>query len=187
MQIDEIEGLDAGVSDDTLTLELFDKRTIQLKKRAAVASEFFKGWMKAHPHETLVKFEQPDLSLTIMTHVVEYLHHYQDQDPKLVEAPLKSDKFSDLTNEWNVKFVDKPIFELLYTMTAANFLQIPSLVNLTGAAYAFLVKTKGLSGMQELLELPPNDKVLDDEDKVRNKFPEYFAWLKPPKEDSKMD
>ncbi len=187
MQVDEIEGLDAGVSDEWLTLELFDKKTIQLNRRAAKASEFFKSWMETHPNGTLVEFKQPDLSLPIMTHVVKYLHHYQDQEPKLVEAPLKSEKFSDLTNAWNVEFVDMPIFELLYTMTAANFLKIPSLVNLTAAKFSSLIKTKGLAGMQELLELPPNDKILDGENEVRKKYPEYFAWLQPPQEDSKMD
>ena len=185
---DEPMGLDAPV-DYMLTLKLADGSRIKVHRRAAKASKCLAGMMQVAPYQTEFEFKQQDLSLNIMTHVVEYLHKYQDQEPELVKAPLKSDKFADCTNAWNAKFVEMPIFELLYTMTAANFLEIESLVNLTAAAFASLPKTKSLSEMQKLLELPEDDKVLDGEEEVRKKYPEYFAWLQPPKEepDSKMD
>lgn len=188
MQVpDEPMGLDAPF-DYFITLKLADGSSIKVHRRAAQASKCLKGMMDVAPFQNEFEFKQTDLTLKIMTHVVEYLHHYQDQEPKLVEKPLKSDKFADCTSAWNAKFVEMPIFELLYTMTAANFLQIDSLVNLTTAAFACMFKCNSLSEMQKLLGLPENDKVLDGEEKVREKYPEYFAWLLPPEEpDSKMD
>lgn len=188
MQVpDEPMGLDAPF-DYFITLKLADGSSIKVHRRAAKASKCLKGMMGVNPNQNEFEFKQPDLTLKIMTHVVEYLHHYQDQEPKLVEKPLKSDKFADCTSAWNAKFVEMPIFELLYTMTAANFLEIDSLVNLTAAAFACKFKCNSLSEMQKLLGLPEDDKVLDGEEEVRKKYPEYFAWLLPPEEpDSKMD
>lgn len=50
-----------------------------------------------------------------------------------IERPLKSSNMRDVVSEWDANFVNIPTEELMDLIVAANFLIIPSLLDLTYA------------------------------------------------------
>ena len=57
--------------------------------------------------------------------------YHADKPLAEIERPLKSSNMRDVVSEWDANFVNIPTEELMDLIVAANFLIIPSLLDLT--------------------------------------------------------
>ena len=114
--------------------------------------------------------------------VVEYLEHYRDKEPKELKPPLPSPELKDVADEWDVAFVayDTPetVPELLTLMVSSNFMDVVPLRALACAKFATFLKAKSLEELKKLLGIDV-ELTTAQENEIRKKHPEYFAWLKP--------
>ncbi len=185
----EVQGLDAGVSDENVILVCSDGE-IKISRRAARKSEMLLGLLKVNPNAP--SFETKQITREIMTEVVKYLEHYKNKEPKVVMPPLPSADLKDACDPWDVEFVEpydsnNNIFILLNMLLAANFMDIKALKHLLAAKFATHLKTKNCEEMKKLLGITQT-LTPQQENEIRKKYPEYFAWLKPPtKADEKTD
>jgi S-phase kinase-associated protein 1 len=75
--------------------------------------------------------------------IVQYLSHYDGKAPEEIEKPLKSNDMKQLTDAWAADYVDKlELNKLIDLTTAANFMEIQSLLDICTAKIATLVKDK---------------------------------------------
>ena len=85
----------------------------------------------------------PDIKADILNKVVEYLTYYKGKNPKDIPKPMPSANLSEIIDEWDVKFINgielDSVFDLI---NAANYMDIPSLLDLSCAKIASLLKGK---------------------------------------------
>ena len=94
----------------------------------------------------------PNVNSAVLAKVLEFCKYHATYGPmKEIEKPLKSDNMVDLVDQWDAKFVSierwsddakiamSMLFELI---SAANFMNIKSLLDLCGAKVAIEIKGK---------------------------------------------
>ena len=74
-----------------------DKVVVELSTKAASKSGLLKGIIEDYPEDS--EFPLTSVDGKTLEKVKEYLTHYQDEDPKNIEKPLKSNKFEECANE----------------------------------------------------------------------------------------
>ena len=146
-----------------------DGKIIEISIKALERSEILKGMLQDYPDspELLVKNVKGDDLLKIK----EYLEHYEKEEPKEVERPLKSKDFKECVNEFDYQFVSKiaNYDELKNLILSANFLNIKPLINLLAANIAHKIKginTSTIRNTFNIKELNEQEKKQFEEDKV---------------------
>jgi hypothetical protein len=77
--------------------------------------------------------------------VIEYCTHYKDEPMTPIQTPLKSSKIEDLVQPWYANFVKVEQALLFELVTAANFMDIKPLLDLTCLAVSVLIKVSQVS------------------------------------------
>ena len=83
-----------------------------------------------------------DVKSAVLAKVIEFCKHHVDQRLPEIEKPLRSTNLAEIVPEWDAKFVDieqEVLFELIL---AANYMDIKSLLDLTCAKVASMIKGK---------------------------------------------
>ena len=124
-----------------LTLSSADSQKIQIDSVSAVRSQLLKGLIGDYDPKDEIPL--PDIKSDILTKIVEYLTHYKDKEPREIPKPLPSPNLAEVVDEWDVKFINEieldSVFDLI---NAANYMDIRSLLDLSCAKIASLMKGK---------------------------------------------
>ena len=91
---------------------------------------------------------------------------------KDIEKPLKSAKISEVVDKWDAKYVDIDREDLFELISAANYMNIPSLLDLTGAKVASMIMGKTPEQIRETFNI-----VDDLSDEEKNQIREENKWL----------
>ena len=125
-----------------ITLVSSDNQKIDIDSESAQKSNLLKGLISDF-NVRQEPVQLPDIKFDILKKVVEYLTYYKDKTPKDIPKPMPSANLSEVIDEWDVNFINSieldNIFDLI---TAANYMDIPSLLDLSCAKIASLMKGK---------------------------------------------
>jgi S-phase kinase-associated protein 1 len=121
-----------------------DGEAFEVEAKVAVMSQLV---------QTLVADEQegdevqeiplPNVKAPVLAKVVEFCQHHKDAPMAEIQKPLKSNVLSDCVDEWDANFVDVAEQELLFELIlAANYMDIKSLLDLSCAKVATMIKGK---------------------------------------------
>ena len=81
-----------------------------------------------------------NVKATVLGKVIEFCQHYKQEEMTPIQTPLRSSKLEDLVQDWYAKFVDVDRILLFDLVTAANFMDIKPLLDLTCLAVATNIK-----------------------------------------------
>ena len=125
-----------------LVLVSSDNQKIEIDSESAQKSHLLKGLMTDF-NSSQEPIPIPDIKADILNKVVEYLTYYKGKNPKDIQKPMPSANLSEIIDEWDVKFINgielDSVFDLI---NAANYMDIPSLLDLSCAKIASLLKGK---------------------------------------------
>ena len=125
-----------------LVLVSSDNQKIEIDSESAQKSHLLKGLMTDF-NSSQEPIPIPDIKADILNKVVEYLTYYKGKNPKDIPKPMPSANLSEIIDEWDVKFINgielDSVFDLI---NAANYMDIPSLLDLSCAKIAALLKGK---------------------------------------------
>ena len=115
----------------------------------------------------------PNVKSEILEKVIEYCRHYKDSSPQEIDKPLKSAILQDILPSWDAIFVEfdqEILFELIL---AANYLDIKSLLDLSCAKVASMLKGKTAEEIRRQFNIE-NDFTPEEEAQIReeNKWAE---------------
>ena len=115
----------------------------------------------------------PNVKSAVLAKVIEYCRHYRDAMPPEIEKPLKSAFLSDVVAPWDASFVEVEQEMLFELILAANYLDIKSLLDLTCAKVASMIKGKTPEEIRKTFNIE-NDFTPEEEAQVReeNKWAE---------------
>lgn len=87
-----------------------------------------------------IEFSSPDIKTSTLAKVIEYMDYHHTRPVEEIEKPLKSSNMKDVVSAWDADFVDIEICEIIDLCTAAYNLKIETLVGLTCAKLASMIR-----------------------------------------------
>ena len=123
---------------------------VPIKLKAAMISNLIRNYIKDYPNAELYL---KNIRHSIIIKIKEYLEHYTHNIPKKIEMPLPNKDFKDCIDEWDYDFINCDTETILELMVAANFLDINSLLYLTSAKIASLIKGKNSEEIRRVLNM----------------------------------
>ena len=135
-----------------LTLTSSDNQKIQIDSKSAERSHLLKGLIADYNQKDDIPL--PDIKYDILKKVVEYLAHYKEKEPQQIPKPLPSQDLKEVTDEWDVNFINgmdlDSVFDLI---NAANYMDISSLLDLACAKIASLMKGKSAAEIRAMFNI----------------------------------
>jgi S-phase kinase-associated protein 1 len=95
----------------------------------------------------------PNVSANVLSKVIEFCKHYQEEAMTSIQTPLKSSKLEDLVQQWYADFVKIEKNMLFDLVAAANFMDIKPLLDLTCLAVSILIKGKSAVELREMFNI----------------------------------
>eukprot|EP01006_Ploeotia_vitrea_P060403 TRINITY_DN75839_c0_g1_i1.p1 TRINITY_DN75839_c0_g1~~TRINITY_DN75839_c0_g1_i1.p1 ORF type:complete len:179 (+),score=92.84 TRINITY_DN75839_c0_g1_i1:257-793(+) len=168
---EEIMGLDDEPDNDTLKLMSQENEAFVVSKKIAMMSELVKTMVEGDKDENEIPL--PNVKSTVLAKVVDYMRYHCDNPPKNIEKPLKSANMAEVVSQWDADFVDVDQELLFELILAANYMDIRSLLDLTCAKVASMIKGKKPEQIRKTFGIQ-NDFTPEEEEAVRaeNKWAE---------------
>lgn len=94
----------------------------------------------AENNEEAIEIPLPNVRTQVLAKVIEYCTHFHTEPMTPITTPLKSTKIDEIVQEWYADFVDIDQIMLFELVTAANFMDIKALLDLTCLAVSVLIK-----------------------------------------------
>jgi len=170
-KVEEIKGLDDGEESEVLTLVSQELEKFPVAKKVAMMSELVKTMAEGDKEEKEIPL--PNVKAAVLKKVVQYMTYHADNPAKEIEKPLKSANMADVVSQWDAEFVDVDQELLFELILAANYMDIKSLLDLTCARVASMIKGKTPEQIRKTFNIQ-NDFTPEEEEAVRaeNKWAE---------------
>jgi S-phase kinase-associated protein 1 len=124
-----------------IALTSSDGQKVCLDDKSAERSNLLKGLIQDYTEDTDIPM--PDIRGDVLKRVVEYLVHYKEAAPREIPKPLPSANLLDVTDEWDVSFINGVDLDTTFDIiNAANYMDIKPLLDLSCAKIASLMKGK---------------------------------------------
>jgi len=170
---DDVGGLDD--EDEVLTLKSGGQqpKSFEISKKCAELSKFVTTILEGDADATSIEIRQ--VPPETLEHVITYLKHHKGKEPDPLPCPVRSIHMAQIVSDkWDATWIDafdkKTIFEIIL---AANYMDIKSLLDLTCAKVASMIKGKTPEQIRKTFNIQ-NDFTPDEEEAVRaeNKWAE---------------
>jgi S-phase kinase-associated protein 1 len=126
-------------------------------EKAVERSKLIKNLLQDYPEEAEIPLTE--VKASTLKKIKEYLEYYQDKEPSVIPKPLYSTDFKNNgISEWDVSFIDVGTDQVFDLLTAANYMDIQSLLDLAAAKVASLIKGLTPEYINNKFNLPNLDK-----------------------------
>jgi S-phase kinase-associated protein 1 len=146
-----------------------DGKTFSLSRKAALKSDFLRGMLEdvgEGPLPEAIPLQAVDSS--VMQKVIDFLEHHADQDLPQIERPLRTN-VEDVVPQWDREYLAMSDDELFKVIAAANYLAAQSLMDLTCAKVATIIKGKTPEEIRQRFNIE-NDFTPEEEAKIREEY-----------------
>ncbi|KAL3759603.1 hypothetical protein ACHAWU_009750 [Discostella pseudostelligera] len=117
--------------------------------------------------DDMIEIPLPNVRSAVLAKVIEYCTHYKLVEPMTpITTPLKSNRIEEIVQEWYANFVNVDQTLLFELVTAANFMDIKALLDLTCLAVSILIKGKSAEEIRRIFNIKNNDFSAEEEIKV---------------------
>jgi S-phase kinase-associated protein 1 len=116
------------------------------------------------------EIQLPNVKAAVLAKVIEYCEHYRMEEMYAISTPLKSSKLEDLVQPYYAEYVKLEQTMLFELVTAANFMDIKPLLDLTCLAVSIMIKGKSAEELRKIFNLsegftPEEDAAVREENK----------------------
>lgn len=108
----------------------------------------------------------PNVAAPVLEKVLAFCRHHVDAPMPEIEKPLRSENMYEVVDAWDAAFVDVDQDALFELILAANYMDIPSLLDLGTAKVASLIKGKTPEEIRQTFGIV-NDFTPEEEAEVR--------------------
>jgi len=195
LDADENPTMAGEESPQTIILISKEGRRLPVARAALMQSELCKTTLEGDKDASEIPLYHIEGS--IVQKVIDYLTYHQKVPPRQIEKPLPSSNMRDLVDKWDVEFIEGSangdvstnghsndltppapssahqefLFKLLL---AANYLNIKSLLTLTCAKLASLIKGRTPTQIRTIFNIK-NDYTAAEEEEVRKEYKDLIG------------
>ena len=135
-----------------ITMTSSDGQKITIDEKSAERSSLMKGLIQDYTENSDIPM--PDIRGEVLKKVVEYLTHYNESDPKEIPKPLPSANLLDVTDEWDVTFINSVDLDTTFDIiNGANYMDIKPIQDLSCAKIASLMKGKTAEEIRQMFNI----------------------------------
>lgn len=148
----------------TITLVSSDGEKVQISEKAVKRSQLVNGIIQDYPDDAEVPLN--NVKLPILNKIKEYLEHYANEEPRVIDKPLSNPNYQECVEAWDYNFIDielDMIFELIF---AANYMDIKPLLELASSKVASIIKGKSPDEIRKTFNIQ-NDFTPEEEQQIR--------------------
>jgi S-phase kinase-associated protein 1 len=143
-----------------------DGQRVEVARNVAEMSVLIKEMLADDEDDETPEIPLPNVQKDILDKVIEFCgHHVNDPMPE-IDKPLKSANMNDVVGDWDAKFIDVEQSTLFSIILAANYLDLPSLLDLSCAKVASMIKGKTPEEIRKTFNIV-NDFTPEEEAQVR--------------------
>jgi S-phase kinase-associated protein 1 len=114
-----------------------------------------------------IKINLENIDNQTLTEIIKFLDYYHDKPFEKIPKPLRSDDLSVCVEDWYVEYLNNMGMEILFeVIKSANFLEIESLLDLTCAKVATMLKGKSVEEIRETFGIE-NDFTPEEEEEIK--------------------
>ena len=107
------------------------------------------------------------IEISTLTHTIEFLNYYQSNPFKHIPKPLPTDNLNEFVDKWYMDYIsNKNMEEIFKIIQACNFLEVSSLLELTCAYVATIIKTKSVEEIRKIFNIT-NDFTKEEEEAIK--------------------
>lgn len=143
-----------------------DGTRVEVPRPIAEMSVLIKEMLADDDDDETPEIPLPNVSKDILDKVVEFCTHHVNDPMNEIEKPLKSGQMADVVGEWDANFIDVEQTTLFAIILAANYLDLPSLLDLSCAKVASMIKGKTPEEIRKTFNIV-NDFTPEEEAQVR--------------------
>ena len=147
-----------------ITLISSDSQRFEISQKAAMRSEIIKNSIEGSKDDH-IEFNVNNVKGDVLKKVVEYLEHYENEEPKIYERPLPSANLKEIFDEWDYNFINISLDEIFLIILASNYLDIKPLLELSTATIAGLIKGKTSDEIRQMFNIT-NDFTPEEEQQI---------------------
>lgn len=129
-----------------------DNVKVTVDEKSAQRSNLLKGLIQDYDESSDIAM--PDIKGDVLKKIVDYLVHYKESEPKEIPKPLPSPNLLDVTDEWDVTFINSMDLDTTFDMIqAANYMDIKPLLDLSCAKIASLMKGRSADEIRTMFNI----------------------------------
>mmetsp|Transcript_35278 Transcript_35278/g.43187 ORF Transcript_35278/g.43187 Transcript_35278/m.43187 type:complete len:167 (+) Transcript_35278:108-608(+) len=155
-------------TDEGGTVNLVSKEgdTYEVPIPVAKMSKLVETTIDEETDEDVQEIPLPNVKAAVLAKVIEYCTHYKSEPMTPIQTPLKSARIEEVVQKWYADFVKVEQVLLFELVTAANFMDIKPLLDLTCFAVAVMIKGKSADEIRKIFNIS-NDFTPEEEAQVR--------------------
>ncbi len=135
-----------------ITLISSDDKRIQIESKNVEKSDFLKNKIRNTNKKNEINL--PEINYNTLQKIVQYLIHYKEKEPQQIPKPLSSNNLNNVIDEWDINFIKNMDMNSIYDLiNASNYLEIPSLLDLSCAYVITLIKGKSIEEMRKIFNI----------------------------------
>lgn len=119
-----------------------DGQRVEVPRNVAEMSVLIKEMLADDEDEESPEIPLPNVNKDILDKVIEFCKHHVNDPMPDIEKPLKSNIMSEVVPEWDANFIEVEQSMLFAIILAANYLDLPNLLDLSCAKVASMIKGK---------------------------------------------
>lgn len=153
---------------------------VELSRKAACQSKLMDDMLaEDNGEDGIPEIPLPDVTPEIFEMVAEFLRKHENDPMKEIVKPISTNVLKDIVGDWDANYMTVLDQDTLFkVILAANYLDIPSLLDLGICALACMVKGKEPDEVKKLFNIEP-DITPEEEKLVRDSNPWIFEVSMP--------
>lgn len=166
-----------SVSEETGTVNLVSKEgdTFEVPVAVAKMSKMVETTLEEESDEDVQEIPLPNVKAAVLEKVIEYCTRYQTEPMTAIVTPLKSSRIEEVVQKWYADYVQVDQVLLFELVTAANFMDIKPLLDLTCFAVAVMIKGRSADEIRRIFNIS-SDFTPEEQAQVR----EENRWCENP-------
>jgi len=129
-------------STEKVILVAADGHKVEVPRNVAEMSVLIKEMLADDEDDETSEIPLPNVQKEVLEKVVEFCKHHVNDPMAEIEKPLKSNVMTDVVSDWDANYIDVEQSTLFSIILAANYLDLPSLLDLACAKVASMIKGK---------------------------------------------
>merc|ERR1712038_1227420 len=158
-----------GDDDKKIILQSREGESFEVPQKMGELSSLVKRAIEANEDddEDEMTIPLPNVQADVLRKVIDYCTHYiNDEAMTEITTPLKSEKLDELVQQWYSDFCNVENAMLFALVTAANYMDIKPLLDLSCLAVSILIKGKSADEIRSIFNIPkPTPQPQDAETK----------------------
>eukprot|EP00744_Colponema_vietnamica_P000921 GILI01001593.1.p1 GENE.GILI01001593.1~~GILI01001593.1.p1 ORF type:complete len:185 (-),score=75.24 GILI01001593.1:285-773(-) len=151
-----------------LKLSSAEGTVFEVESEVAMMSQLVKNMVEDSGVEEEIPL--PGIKAEVLTKILEYLKHHHANPAREIQKPLQSPVFAENVGDWDAAYIDVDQTMLYEVIMAANYLDIKSLLDLSCAKVASMIKDQPPEKIRETFNIV-GDFTPEEEAKIREENP----------------